>query len=90
MSSVAILSSDFSYKQFQTKINLASHSPHRSYCISIRLTYKCKSLIKMILMIANNNSSYLGYNEVNRVEESGDESEKNAEIGKCNSGCAYT
>ena len=36
-------------------------------------------------MIANNNSSYLGYNEVNRVEESGDESEKNAKIGKCKS-----
>ena len=44
----------------------------------------------MILMIANNNSSYSGYNEVNRVEESGDESEKNAEIGKCKSSCAYT
>ena len=27
-------------------------------------------------MIANNNSSYSGYNEVNRVEESGDESKK--------------
>ena len=44
----------------------------------------------MILMIANNNSSYSGYNEVNRVEESGDGSGKNAEIGKCKSGCAYT
>ena len=30
----------------------------------------------MILMIANNNYSYSGYNEVNRVEESGDKSEK--------------
>ena len=30
----------------------------------------------MILMIANNNSSYWGYNEVNRFEESEDESEK--------------
>ena len=39
----------------------------------------------MILMIANNNSPYSGYNEVNRVEESGDESEKNAKIGKCKS-----
>ena len=44
----------------------------------------------MILMIANNNSSYSGCNEVNRFEETGDESEKNAEIGKCKSGCAYT
>ena len=41
-------------------------------------------------MIANNNSSYSGYSEVNRVEESGDESEKNEEIGKCNSVCTYT
>ena len=30
----------------------------------------------MILMIAKNDSSYSGHNEVNRVEESGDESEK--------------
>ena len=30
----------------------------------------------MILMIANNNSPYSGYNEVNRVDESGDESER--------------
>ena len=30
----------------------------------------------MILMIANNNSPYSGYNEVSRVDESGDESEK--------------
>ena len=30
----------------------------------------------MILMIANNNSSYSGFNEVNRVEESGDASKK--------------
>ena len=44
----------------------------------------------MILMIADNNTSSSGYNEVNRVEESGDESKKNAEIGKCKSGCAYT
>ena len=41
-------------------------------------------------MIANNNSSYSGYNEVNRVDESGDEGEKNAEIGKCKSSCTYT
>ena len=40
----------------------------------------------MILMIANNISSYSG----NRVEGSGDESEKNEEIGKCKSACAYT
>ena len=44
----------------------------------------------MILMIANNNSSYSSYNEVNRVEESGNVSEENAEIGKCKSGCVYT
>ena len=44
----------------------------------------------MILMIENNNSSDSGYNKVNRVEESGDESEKNEEIGKCKSDCAYT
>ena len=44
----------------------------------------------MILMIANINSSYSGYNEVNRVEESGDQNEKNAGIGKCKSGCANT
>ena len=44
----------------------------------------------MILMIANSNSSYSGYNEVNRVEETGDESKKNAEIGKCKNSCAYT
>ena len=44
----------------------------------------------MILMIANNNSSYSGCNEVNRFEESGDESEKNGEIGKCKRGWAYT
>ena len=44
----------------------------------------------MILMIVNNNSSYSGYNEVNRGEQSGNESEKNAEIGKCKSGFAYT
>ena len=43
----------------------------------------------MILIIANNNS-YPGYNEVKRVKKSGDESEKNAEIDKCKSGCAYT
>ena len=30
----------------------------------------------MVLMIAKNNSSYSGYNEVNRVEKSGDKSEK--------------
>ena len=41
-------------------------------------------------MIASNNCSYSGCNEVNWVEESVDESEKNAEIGKCKSGCAYT
>ena len=41
-------------------------------------------------MIANNNSSYSGYNQVNRVKESGDQSKNNAEIGKCKSGCAYT
>ena len=41
-------------------------------------------------MIENNNSSYSGYNEVNRVEEGGDVSEKNAEIGNCKSSCAYT
>ena len=40
-------------------------------------------------MIANNNSSYSGSIEVNSVEESGDESEKNAKIGKCKSGYAY-
>ena len=44
----------------------------------------------MILMIPNYNSSYSGYNKINRVEESGDESEKNEEIGKCKSDCAYT
>ena len=40
-------------------------------------------------MIANNNS-YSGYNEVNRVEESGDESKKNVEIGKCKISWAHT
>ena len=30
----------------------------------------------MILMIASNNSSYSGYNEVNRVKRNADESEK--------------
>ena len=41
-------------------------------------------------MIANNNFSYSSYNEVNWVEESGDESKKNEKIGKCKSSCAYT
>ena len=45
MASVAILSFDFSYNQFHTKINGASHRPHRLYCISIRFTCKCKRLI---------------------------------------------
>ena len=44
----------------------------------------------MVLMIVKNNSSYSGYNEVDRVEESGDESKKNMEIGKRNSSYAYT
>ena len=41
-------------------------------------------------MIPNYNSSYSGYNKISRVEESGDESEKNEEIGKCKSDCAYS
>ena len=40
--------------------------------------------------MANNNYSYSGYNEVNTVKDGGYESKKNAEIGKCKSGCAYT
>ena len=44
----------------------------------------------MILMIANNNSPNSGQNEGNRVEESGNKSGKNAEIGKCKSGCDYS
>ena len=66
MARAAIISSDFSYNQFQTKIIGASHRPHRLYCISIRFTCKCKRLIYMILMITNNHSFYSDYNEVNR------------------------
>ena len=45
----------------------------------------------MICMTANNNSPYSGYNEVNnKVEESGDQSEDNVEIGSCKRGCTYT
>lgn len=45
----------------------------------------------MICMTANNNSPYSGYNEVNnKVEESGDQSEDNVEIGNCKRGCTYT
>ena len=45
----------------------------------------------MICMTANNNSPYSVYNEVNKkVEESGDQSKDNVEIGNRKRGCTYT